>query len=101
MVSVIGNVFKDDLTDEVTRANYIIVMADSATDAGSLENETVRSLVFKVAIRNSVFQDAGLGNWKTKAVAFGADSTAVNLQKKGGSLKERSGAHSVLSLPPT
>lgn len=41
MVSVIGNVFKDDLTDEVTRANYIIVMADSATDAGSLENETV------------------------------------------------------------
>ena len=41
MVSVIGNVFKDDLTDEVTRANYISVMADGATDAGGLEKETV------------------------------------------------------------
>ena len=41
LVSVIGNVFKDDLTDEVTRATYISVMADGATDAGGLENETV------------------------------------------------------------
>ena len=41
LVSVIGNVFKDDLTDEVTRANYINVMADGATDAGGLENETM------------------------------------------------------------
>ena len=41
MVSVIGNVFKDDLTDEVTRANYISVMADGVTGAGGLENETV------------------------------------------------------------
>lgn len=41
MVSVIGNVFKDDLTDEVTRANYISVMADGATDSGGLENKTV------------------------------------------------------------
>ena len=39
MVSVTGNVFKDDLTDEVTRANYISVMADGATDAGRLESE--------------------------------------------------------------
>lgn len=41
MVSVIGNVYKDQLTDEVTRTNYISVMADGATDAGGLENETV------------------------------------------------------------
>lgn len=41
MVSVIGNAFKDDLTYEVTRANYISMMADSTTDAGGLENETV------------------------------------------------------------
>ena len=33
--------FKDDLTDEVTRVNYISVMADGATDARGLENETV------------------------------------------------------------
>lgn len=40
-VSVIGTVFKDDLTDEITKVNYISVMADGATDAGGLENETV------------------------------------------------------------
>ena len=45
MVSVIGNVFKDDLTDEITRANYISVMADGATDAGGLENETMYALL--------------------------------------------------------
>ena len=41
MESVIRNVFKHDLTDDVTRANYISVMADATTDAGGLENETV------------------------------------------------------------
>lgn len=41
MVSVIGNVYKDLLTDEITRTNYISVMADGATDTGGLENETV------------------------------------------------------------
>lgn len=41
MVSAIGNVFKDDLTDELTRVNYISVMANSVTVAGGLESETV------------------------------------------------------------
>ena len=33
--------FKDQLTDEVTRTNYISVMEDGTTDARALENETV------------------------------------------------------------
>lgn len=41
MVSVIGNVFKDDFIDEVIRANYISVMVDGAIDVGGLENEIV------------------------------------------------------------
>lgn len=41
MVLVIGNVYQDQFTDEVTRTNYISVMADGTTDAGGLENETV------------------------------------------------------------
>lgn len=48
---------------------------------------TISFHVFLLGIQNvinSVFQDAGLGNWKTKAVRFGADGAAVNLEKKGG-----------------
>ena len=41
MVSVIGKVCRDQLTEEVTKANYISVMADGATDVGGVENETV------------------------------------------------------------
>ena len=41
MVSVIGKVCIDQLTREVTKANYISVMADGATDVGGMENETV------------------------------------------------------------
>lgn len=41
MVSVVGNVYKDQLTDEFRRTNYISVMADCKTDTGGLKNETV------------------------------------------------------------
>lgn len=41
MISVIGKLCKKGLTAEVNSKNYISVMADGATDAGGLENETV------------------------------------------------------------
>ena len=41
MVSVLGKVFKDRTTAEINQSKYISVMADGATDAGGLENETV------------------------------------------------------------
>ena len=41
MVSVLGKVFKERLTAEVNSKNYISVMADGATDAGGMENETI------------------------------------------------------------
>ena len=41
MVSVVGNVYKDQLTDEFRSTNYISVMADYKTDTGGLKNETV------------------------------------------------------------
>lgn len=41
MVSVLGKVFKERTVSEINQSNYISVMADGATDAGGLENETV------------------------------------------------------------
>lgn len=41
MVSVLGKVFKEQTVSEVNQSNYISVIADGATDAGGLENETV------------------------------------------------------------
>lgn len=41
MVSLFGKVCQDQLTKEVTKTNYISVMADGATDVGGIENETV------------------------------------------------------------
>lgn len=41
MVSVLGKVFKERTVSEVNQSNYISVIADGATDAGGLENETV------------------------------------------------------------
>lgn len=41
MVSVVGDVYKDQLTDEVRKTNYISVMADCKTDTGGLKNETM------------------------------------------------------------
>ena len=41
MVTVIRKVFKHHLTKEVTKTNYINVMADGATDVGGVESETV------------------------------------------------------------
>lgn len=41
MVSVVGNVYKDQLTDEFRRTNYISVIADCKTDTGGLKNKTM------------------------------------------------------------
>lgn len=41
MVSVLGKMFKEETVREINQNNYISVMADGATDAGGLENETV------------------------------------------------------------
>lgn len=41
MVSVLGKVFKERTVSGINQSNYISVMADGATDAGGLENETV------------------------------------------------------------
>ena len=41
MISVIGKLAKEDLAAEIGKKNYISVMADGATDAGGIENETV------------------------------------------------------------
>ena len=41
MVSVLGKIFKERTAQEINQNNYISVMADGATDAGGLENETV------------------------------------------------------------
>ena len=41
MVSVVVNMYKDQLTDEFRRTNYISVMADYKTDTGGLKNEIV------------------------------------------------------------
>lgn len=41
MVSVLGKLFKEETTRDINKSNYISVMADGATDAGGLENETV------------------------------------------------------------
>ena len=41
MVSVVVNMYKDQLTDEFRRTNYISVMADCKTDTGGLKNETM------------------------------------------------------------
>ena len=43
MVSVVVNMYKDQLTDEFRRTNYISVMADCKTDTGGLKNDHVRS----------------------------------------------------------
>ena len=41
MISVIGKLAKEELAAEIGKKNYISVMADGATDAGGIENETV------------------------------------------------------------
>lgn len=41
MVSVLGKMFKEETVREINQNNYISVMADGATDAWGLENETV------------------------------------------------------------
>ena len=41
MVSVIGKMFKEGTAAEINQVSYISVMADGATDAGGIENETV------------------------------------------------------------
>ena len=41
MVSVLGRMFKTRTAQEIQQAKYISVMADGATDAGGIENETV------------------------------------------------------------
>lgn len=41
MVSVLGKMFKEETVREINQNNYISIMADGATDAGGLENETV------------------------------------------------------------
>ena len=41
MVSVLEKMFKEETVREKNQNNYISVMADGATDAGGLENETV------------------------------------------------------------
>ena len=41
MVSVVVNMYKDQLTDEFRRTNYISMMADCKTDTGGLKNETM------------------------------------------------------------
>lgn len=41
MISVIGKLEKEALAAEIGGKNYISVMADGATDAGGIENETV------------------------------------------------------------
>ena len=41
MVSVLGKLFKEETVREINQNHYISVMADGATDAGGLENETV------------------------------------------------------------
>ena len=41
MMSVLGKVFKERTVSEINQSSYISVMADGATDAGGLENETV------------------------------------------------------------
>ena len=41
MVFILGKMFKERTAREINKSNYISVMADGATDAGGLENETV------------------------------------------------------------
>lgn len=41
MVFILGKMFKERTAREINKSNYISVMADRATDAGGLENETV------------------------------------------------------------
>ena len=41
MVSVVGKMFKEGTAAEINQVSYISVMADGATDAGGIENETV------------------------------------------------------------
>lgn len=41
MVSVLGKLLKEGLAAEINNKHYISVMADGATDAGGMENETV------------------------------------------------------------
>lgn len=44
MVSVLGKLLKEGLAAEINNKHYISVMADGATDAGGLENETILSI---------------------------------------------------------
>ena len=41
MVSVLGKVFKDRTTAEISQSKHISMMADGAKDAGGFKNETV------------------------------------------------------------
>ena len=41
MISVISKLAKEELAAEIDKKNYISVMADGATDAGGIKNETV------------------------------------------------------------
>ncbi|KAL9977359.1 hypothetical protein ACROYT_G014751 [Oculina patagonica] len=41
MVSVIGKMFKEGTAEEINQVSYVSVMADGATDAGGIKNETV------------------------------------------------------------
>ncbi|XP_044180490.1 uncharacterized protein LOC122961749 [Acropora millepora] len=41
MVFILGKMLKERTAREINKSNYISVMADGATDAGGLENETV------------------------------------------------------------
>lgn len=41
MVSILGKMFEEVTAGETSKSNYISVMADGATDAGGLENESV------------------------------------------------------------
>ncbi|KAJ4929799.1 hypothetical protein JOQ06_018820, partial [Pogonophryne albipinna] len=113
----IYNVESEQLLSDLKNAGYISVMIDGANDTGNIENEIVYVKFFNkergvvqsflgiedvkhahadgvLSAVQTVFEKAGLDNWKEKVVFLCADGAAVNLGKRNGvaaKLKEEIG----------
>ncbi|KAK1907004.1 Zinc finger protein 862 [Dissostichus eleginoides] len=113
----IYNVEREQLLSDLKNAGYISVMIDGATDTRNFENEIVYVKFFNkergvvqsflgiedvkhahadgvLSAVQTVFEKAGLDNWKEKVVFFCADGAAVNMGKRNGvaaKLKEEIG----------
>ncbi|KAJ8333912.1 hypothetical protein SKAU_G00412310 [Synaphobranchus kaupii] len=97
----------EKLLADLKKARFISIMIDGATDEGNLENENIYIKFFDkekgvvqsffgiedvkhanadgiIAAVDSVFQQAGLENWRDCVVFLCADGAAVNMGRKNG-----------------